>query len=164
MPILCFSLLLLFLYFTYLAFSLPCAFLSIFFFALYFSLYVAYLAFSLLCAFLSMLLILLFLCSVLFFLFCLSCFFCSVLFSLCLDSSLLYVSLSMFLFLFFYFLFSLLRTFLCVPVSFFRENFDDDAPFLWRKSPTICNVHLPESNFQTRSGKTLFSSGKNRQR
>ena len=26
------------------------------------------------------------------------------------------------------------------------------APFIWHKSPTNCDAHLPESNFQTRSG------------
>ncbi|RKJ17820.1 hypothetical protein D7X48_20730 [bacterium D16-50] len=25
------------------------------------------------------------------------------------------------------------------------------APFIWPKSPTNCDAHLPESNFQTRS-------------
>ncbi|NBI71465.1 hypothetical protein D3Z50_10395 [Clostridiaceae bacterium] len=25
------------------------------------------------------------------------------------------------------------------------------APFIWRKSPTNCDAHLSESNFQTRS-------------
>ena len=33
------------------------------------------------------------------------------------------------------------------------------APFIWPKSPTNCDAHLPESNFQTRSrkrGERLF--------